>query len=139
MCVHVPQKDVAVIWASRGCESCVCHILSRQQCPKHAVPLVQLPWDTCADSGQGMLDFSTLLSSNPLLSQGLRGKHSRRGSHSGKRGKRCSTGAGVKLSPSRVFWHPQALLAPWNGGNDWCDNYPLGFPCRYFNAVIELF
>lgn len=134
MRVHVPQKDVALIWVSRASDSCLCHILSRQRCHKHAVPQVQLPWDTCADVGEGMLDFSSLLSSNTLLSQGLRGKHSYRGSHSGKCGKRCSTGAEVKLSLSVVFWHPQALLAPWNGGNNWCDKYPSGFLCRYFTG-----
>lgn len=40
MCVHVPQEDVALIGVSRACECCLCHILSRQQCHEHAVPLV---------------------------------------------------------------------------------------------------
>lgn len=133
MCVHVPQRDVALIWVSRASESCLCHILSWQQCHKHAAPLVQLPWETCADV-EDVLDFSTWVSSNTLLSQGLRGKHSHHGSHSGKCGKRSCTGAEVKLSPSLVFWHPQALLAPWDGGNGWCDKQPSGFLCRYFTV-----
>lgn len=39
-----------------------------------------------------MLDLSSVLSSNTLLNQGLREKHSHHGTQYGKCGKRCSAG-----------------------------------------------